>query len=72
MQTPRETLGQVLEFLGLDWSPEVEAGFRMHTFQASRGVAWKRDLGDEQAALLEGVIARPLTRYGYQLLHSNA
>jgi hypothetical protein len=70
MEDPRSTLGRLMDFLGLDWSPQFEAGFRRHTFQASRGLAWKRDLGDDQAALLEGVIARPLTTYGYQLLHS--
>jgi hypothetical protein len=72
MQAPRETLAQVLDFLELDWSPEFEEGFLRHTFQASRGVAWKRDLGDDQIALLEGIIARPLSTYGYELLHSNA
>lgn len=70
MEAPRETTGRVLDFLGLDWTPEFDAGFRLHTFQASRGLAWKRDLGDEQAALLESVIARPLSTYGYPLLHS--
>jgi hypothetical protein len=71
MDAPRETLARVLEFLGLEWTPEFEAGFRRHTFQASRGVAWKRDLGDEHVALLERIIARPLTAYRYELLHSS-
>jgi len=72
MDSPRQTLEKVLGFLELEWTPEFEAGFRRHTFQASRGSAWKRDLGDEQAAALERVIARPLARYGYPLLHTTA
>ena len=71
METPRDVVAQVLEFLGLDWSREFEAGFVRHTFQANRGLAWKRDLSEEQVALLESVIARPMATYGYQPLHSN-
>jgi hypothetical protein len=66
MEDPRRRTAEVLDFLGLDWTPEFERGFRRHTFQASRGVAWKRDLSDDQVAALEATIAGPMARYGYQ------
>ncbi|HEX5524709.1 MAG TPA: sulfotransferase [Pedococcus sp.] len=67
MDDPRGKTSEVLDFLGLGWTPEFEAGFARHTFQASRGLAWKRDLGAEHIALLERTIAKPLARYGYEL-----
>ncbi len=67
MEDPRGKTSEVLDFLGLGWTPEFEAGFARHTFQASRGLAWKRDLGGEHIALLERTIAKPLARYGYEL-----
>lgn len=67
MEDPRGQVGQIMDFLGLEWTPKFEAGFRRHTFQASRGVAWKRDLSAEQVALLERTIAKPLATYGYEL-----
>lgn len=66
MEDPRGRTVEVLDFLGLHWTPEFERGFRRHTFQASRGTAWKRDLSDDQVAALEATIAGPLARYGYQ------
>ncbi|MDF2144219.1 sulfotransferase [Knoellia sp. p5-6-4] len=70
MEDPRGKTAEVLEFLGLEWTPQYEAGFRRHTFQASRGVAWQRDLSAEQVHLLERTIAKPLATYGYELTDS--
>lgn len=67
MDDPRGRTEQVLDFLGLEWTPQYEAGFAKHTFQASRGVAWKRDLGEADIAALERTIAKPLAAYGYDL-----
>ena len=67
MDDPRGRTEQVLDFLGLEWTPQYEAGFAKHTFQASRGVAWKRDLSEADIAALERTIAKPLAAYGYDL-----
>lgn len=67
MEDPRGRTREVLDFLGLAWTPQFEAGFARHTFQASRGVAWRRDLNRHQIALLERTIAKPLAAYGYDL-----
>ncbi|HET8600719.1 MAG TPA: sulfotransferase, partial [Segeticoccus sp.] len=64
---PRESAGRLLEFVGLDWSADYEAGFARHTFQASRGAAWRRDLGAEQVRKVEQAVGPTLARYGYQL-----
>jgi len=64
---PRGRTEEVLDFLGLEWTPQYEAGFAKHTFQASRGVAWKRDLSEADIAALERTIAKPLAAYGYDL-----
>lgn len=67
MEDPRGKTREILDFLGLEWTPRYESGFRRHTFQASRGVAWRRDLSREQVLLLERTIAKPLATYGYEL-----
>jgi hypothetical protein len=67
MDDPRGRTGEVLDFLGLPWTRDYEAGFLKHTFQASRGVAWQRDLGPDHIAALERTIAKPLAAYGYDL-----
>jgi hypothetical protein len=67
MDDPRGRTREVLDFLGLEWTPQYEAGFARHTFQASRGVAWKRDLSAADIAALEHTIAKPLAAYGYDL-----
>ena len=36
MDDPRGRTEEVLDFLGLEWTPQYEAGFAKHTFQASR------------------------------------
>jgi Sulfotransferase family len=70
IENPRATTAEVLAFLGLQWTPQFEAGFRRHTFRASRGMAWRRDLSTEQVLLLERTIAKPLASYGYELTDS--
>jgi hypothetical protein len=72
MDDPRGKTAEVLEFLGLEWNAKYEAGFRRHTFQASRGVAWRRDLSAPQINLLERTIAKPLAAHGYELSASTA
>ncbi len=67
LEDPQAETEKVLKFLGLSWDSQYDAGFRRHTFQTSRGQAWRRDLSRQQIADLEHVIADPLRRHGYEL-----
>ena len=58
----------MLEFLGLRWTPEFEAGFSRYTFATGRREALRRDLNSGQLALLENSLAEYLQRYGYAAL----
>ncbi|MEJ7706834.1 MAG: sulfotransferase [Nocardioidaceae bacterium] len=69
IEDPRGQTSRILAFLGLTWDRQYESGFGRHTFQASRGQAWKRDLRTQDISDLERVIAEPLERYGYPLIH---
>lgn len=62
---PRKELTRALEFLGLDWSPEFEQGFRKHELHAGRGDAYRRELALPQIADVEAVIGDHLTQWGY-------
>lgn len=67
IEHPKAETARILQFLGLEWHRQYEAGFRRHTFQPSRGQAWRNDLSSAQIAALECVIAKPLMRHGYVL-----
>jgi hypothetical protein len=62
---PRERMGQILEFLGLDWTPVFEEGFRRYRFDEGRREAYRAALGIHDVALLEDAIAPALERLGY-------
>ena len=62
---PRKELTKALEFLGLDWSPEFEQGFRKHELHGGRGDAYRRELTPPQIADVEAVLADQLTQWGY-------
>lgn len=62
---PRETMGHVLEFLGLGWTPAFESGFRMYRFDPSRQEAYRTDLGIHDVALLDAALCPLLRRYAY-------
>jgi hypothetical protein len=64
---PHEKFAEILEFLGLDWSAAFETGLRRHAFEASRGVAYRRDLDPATLADMERVMAPRLTEWGYRL-----
>lgn len=64
---PREKLAEVLEFLGLEWTREFEAGLRRHRFEAQRRVAYLKQLSTRDLAAVERVIAAPLQSWGYPL-----
>ena len=58
---------QMLEFLGLDWSPEFQAGFERQRVSAGRSQAFRAELTRAQLADVEDVLAEPLARWGYAL-----
>jgi hypothetical protein len=62
---PRKELTRVLEFLGLDWSPAFERGFRRHELHGGRGDAYRSELTGGQLADVERVLRVPLTEWGY-------
>jgi len=62
---PRKELTRALEFLGLDWSPDFEQGFRKHELHPGRGDAYRRELTPPQVAAVEAVTADHLTQWGY-------
>ena len=64
---PRAQLGAMLEFSGLDWTPDFDAAFSRYSFGSARSEAFRRDLGPRALAALEPVVARHLTANGYAL-----
>ena len=58
---------QMLEFLGLDWNPEFQAGFERQRVSAGRSQAFRAELTGAQLADVEDVLAEPLARWGYAL-----
>jgi hypothetical protein len=67
LEAPREKLAEMLDFLGLPWSPAFEAGLNRHRFETGRTVAYRRDLRPADVAAMEQAIAEPLERWGYEL-----
>ena len=64
---PVATFKQTLEFLGLDWSPEFQAGFERQHITPGRSHAYRTELTPAQLADVEDVLAEPLARWGYSL-----
>ncbi|KRE58812.1 sulfotransferase [Phycicoccus sp. Soil748] len=64
---PVATCKQMLEFLGLDWSPEFQAGFERQQITSGRSQAYREELTPKQLADVEDVLAEPLARWGYSL-----
>jgi hypothetical protein len=62
---PRGQVARMLEFLGLPWTPEFEAGFSRYVFETGRREAFRRDLDADQLALLDRSLAGHLRDYGY-------
>ncbi len=64
---PRGTFGQILDFLGLEWTPAFEEGFGRHTIEVHRKAPWREELRPQQVDAIERVLAEPLARWGYQV-----
>jgi hypothetical protein len=65
VREPRQTIGVLLEALGLSWTPDFEAGFARYRFVSGRTDAYLDDLEPDQVKALESVMEDDLTRYGY-------
>ncbi len=55
--SPRDRLAALLAHLGLDWTPEFEAGFNRYSIQAARTDAFRRDLAPGDLAAMEDVLS---------------
>ncbi len=64
---PREQVGRMLDFLGLDWSPAYEKGFSRYEFPAGREAAYRGELTAAQLAAMERVLEKPLAEWGYSI-----
>jgi hypothetical protein len=64
---PRESVGRVLDFLGLGWGDDFQAGFDRHTILPGRVAAYRSELTAQQLSAIEQVLAEPLARWGYEL-----
>lgn len=62
---PREQVGRMLEFLGLDWSPAFERGFGRYEFHLGREAAYRAELTPAQLDEVERVLEKPLAEWGY-------
>jgi hypothetical protein len=62
---PRGQIAAMLEFLGLPWTSNFEAGFSHYIFGTGRREAFRRDLDAGNLALLEQSLAGHLKAYGY-------
>jgi hypothetical protein len=62
---PRERLGEMLDHLGLDWTPAFERGFARYRFDAGRRDAYRADLGIHDVAMLDASLTPVLERHGY-------
>ncbi|MEJ3745111.1 sulfotransferase [Actinomycetes bacterium KLBMP 9797] len=66
VREPSEQAARMLAFLGLEWTPEFDAGFHRHRFHAERGDAYRRELTDAQVAAVTGALDKPLREWGYE------
>jgi hypothetical protein len=62
---PRGQIAAILEFLGLQWTSDFEAGFSRYVFETGRREAFRRDLDADNLALLEQSLAGHLKAYRY-------
>lgn len=53
---PRGRVGVLLDHLGLEWTPEFEAGFGRYSIEAARTDAFRRDLAPADLAAMEDAL----------------
>jgi hypothetical protein len=62
---PRRVAGEVLDFLGLAWTPPFETQFLRTPITSARTDAYRSDLGIHELAMLEASLREHLERYAY-------
>ena len=63
---PRRHVGAMLDFIGLQWTPDFERQFAGYPFVGGRLEGFRRDLDAASLAALERTIASTLRSVGYQ------
>jgi hypothetical protein len=61
---PMPVLREALDFLELDWNPVFESRLRHHDLRSSN-FKWQEELTPDQHRIMEDVMRKHLTRYGY-------
>ncbi|CCH79111.1 conserved hypothetical protein [Nostocoides japonicum T1-X7] len=67
LDSPREVIGTMLDFLGLEWNEAFEDGYRRHEIIPGRKESFRDELTPAQLIAIEKVLGDPLARWGYQL-----
>ncbi len=62
---PRGRLTEVLDHLGLGWTPRFESGFARYDFGSGRTEAFRRDLAPADVKAMEEVLGDSLSALGY-------
>jgi Sulfotransferase family len=62
---PRQEVGRMVDFLGLEWNDAFQKGFERQHITAGRSHAYRAELTGAQLAAMEKVLAEPLSRWGY-------
>jgi len=65
LNAPVEKMKEILEFTGLEWTPDFEKQFSKFQIRTSRKAAYNSDLNNSQLHDLENCISDMLERYGY-------
>lgn len=65
LESPRDKVAEMLDFLGLEWNSEFEAGYARHEITGGRRAAYRDELTPAQVTAMEKVLAEPLSRWGY-------
>jgi hypothetical protein len=66
VRAPNEQTARMLAFLGLEWTPEFEAGFARHHFHTERDAAYRYELTAAQVAAVERALDKSLPQWGYE------
>lgn len=67
LSDPRGRVGEILSFLGLEWTSAFERQFRRYGFARDRADAYRSELRDEDVRSLEEILGPELVRLGYAI-----
>lgn len=62
---PAGRFGDILDHMGLEWTPRFAAGFARYDFGSGRTEAFRRDLAPADVEAMEDVLGGALARLGY-------